>query len=118
MREEVKPRAGPRFLRVGIFRRQASREIYSGGHSLDRHEQCSPSFIRACYRSQPFALVGITYVSFASMYVYITYTYIYVYILKKRGKKKGGERICFIRTKVTLAGEAGRDFFLGQDIFP
>lgn len=80
MREEVKPRAGPRFLRVGIFRRQASREIYSGGHSLDRHEQCSPSFIRACYRSQPFALVGITYVSFVSMYVYITYTYIYVYI--------------------------------------
>lgn len=79
MREKVKPRAGPRFLRVGIFRRQASREIYSGGHSLDRHEQCSPSFIRACYRSQPFALVGITYVSFASMYVYITYTYIYVY---------------------------------------
>jgi len=24
------------------------------GHSLDRHEQCSPSFIRACYRPEPF----------------------------------------------------------------
>lgn len=30
------------------------------GHSLDRHEQCSPSFIRACYRSEPFGPAGVT----------------------------------------------------------
>lgn len=30
------------------------------GHSLDRHEQCSPSFIRPCYRSRPFGPAGVT----------------------------------------------------------
>lgn len=30
------------------------------GHSLDRHEQCSPSFIRPCYRSGPFGPAGVT----------------------------------------------------------
>lgn len=30
------------------------------GHSLDRHEQCSPSFIRPCYRSGPLGPAGVT----------------------------------------------------------
>lgn len=30
------------------------------GHSLDRHERYSPSFIRPCYRSGPFGPAGVT----------------------------------------------------------
>lgn len=50
---------------------------------MDRHEQCSPSFIRACYRSEPFALIGITYMSFVPVYLSThthTHTHINVYI--------------------------------------
>lgn len=52
----------PRLSRLSAFvltagnflRRQAFWEIYGRGHSLDRHEQCSPSFSQACYHPEPF----------------------------------------------------------------
>lgn len=44
----------------GNFQASGFPENLWRGHSLDRHEQCSPSFIRPCYRSGPFGPAGVT----------------------------------------------------------